>query len=214
MEQLKTIFVDIGDIIPLPNNAKNHTKQQIEAIKNSILAFGFNDPLGLWQDAELKAQNKWYSATGNGTLEAATELVADGKLDRLLPCNDLSHLSNDEMRAYAIAHNATTLQTGFNLGVLEAEIGTLNYDFSSFGLDVNFSVESNISGFSNHNLPPELQGKDLTPEALPDIQGDFPTLTERIVISYTKEQKPELEKLLGIEIKENRVVYSFEEFKI
>lgn len=41
---MKIEKMNIENIIPYENNAKIHTKEQIEQIKNSILQFGNNDP--------------------------------------------------------------------------------------------------------------------------------------------------------------------------
>jgi len=59
------------------------------------------------------------------------------------------------------------------------------------------------------NLPPELQGQDLTPDDLPKIEGDDHTATERIIICYKREQKEVLEGIIGIGI--DKVVYRLDE---
>lgn len=47
MEKLKIEYVPIESIKPYENNAKKHTKKQIEEIKTSIQQFGFNDPIAI-----------------------------------------------------------------------------------------------------------------------------------------------------------------------
>jgi ParB-like chromosome segregation protein Spo0J len=37
--------VPIGQLVPYPNNARTHSKEQIQQIANSILAFGFTNSL-------------------------------------------------------------------------------------------------------------------------------------------------------------------------
>lgn len=59
------------------------------------------------------------------------------------------------------------------------------------------------------NLPPELAGHDLSPYALPKIEGDDKTATERIIIVYRPEQKETLEGIIGIGI--DKVVYRLDE---
>lgn len=59
------------------------------------------------------------------------------------------------------------------------------------------------------NLPPELAGHDLSPDALPKIEGDDKTATERIIIVYRPEQKETLEGIIGIGI--DKVVYRLDE---
>lgn len=60
------------------------------------------------------------------------------------------------------------------------------------------------------NLPPELQGVDLTPQDLPKIQGDDNTPMERIIITYPKDRLPELLALLGM-ASIDKVVYRIDE---
>ena len=121
--KLETIYIDIKHLLPLPNNAKIHTAEQIENIKNSIKEFGFNDPLGVWQDNRMA--DNYYVVTGNGTLEALKQLNY-----KTVPCNDLSNLDEDGMRAYAIAHNSTTLKTGFDLDILKTITTELDFNFN------------------------------------------------------------------------------------
>ena len=44
---MKIEKMNIEDIKLYENNAKIHTKEQIEQIKNSILEFGNNDPIAI-----------------------------------------------------------------------------------------------------------------------------------------------------------------------
>jgi len=143
MQKLETIEIGIENLVLLPRNSKIHNREQIENIKNSINEFGFLDPLAIWQNSELKSQNKYYVATGNGTLEALKQLGY-----KTVPCNDISNLSEDAMRAYAIAHNATTLKTGFDFGILKIETAKLDYDFADFGLEIDTNVNANISNIT------------------------------------------------------------------
>lgn len=61
-------------------------------------------------------------------------------------------------------------------------------------------------------LPPEIDGEDLAPADLPKIQGSDETATERIIITYTKEQEPYLAALLGI-TSIDKVLYTLDELK-
>ena len=61
-------------------------------------------------------------------------------------------------------------------------------------------------------LPEELQGVDLTPDDLPDIQGDDETEKQRIIIVYSKEHEDYLAALIGVD-KIDKVVYNLDELK-
>lgn len=126
MEELKIEYISIDKLTPYDRNTKIHTKKQIEHIANSITKFGFNDPLGIYGVNNIVLE-------GNGRIETAKML---GMTE--LPCVRLDHLSNDEMRAYVIAHNSLNLETCFDDGSLYAELKELqDFDFENFGLDVD-----------------------------------------------------------------------------
>lgn len=68
-----------------------------------------------------------------------------------------------------------------------------------------------VSTIDENDLPPELQGRDISPDALPKIEGDDQTALDRIIIVYPKERKDELCALLGVE-SIDKVVYNIDEF--
>lgn len=47
MKKLNIEYVPIGDLKSYERNAKLHPQEQIQQIKNSILEFGFNDPIAV-----------------------------------------------------------------------------------------------------------------------------------------------------------------------
>ncbi len=126
MSEIKIEYVEVEKLKHYSNNSKIHTKAQIEHIVNSIREFGFNDPIGIAGEENIVLE-------GNGRLEAAKLLGM-----KTVPCIRLDDLSEEERCAYVIAHNATNLETGFDDGILLAELKKLQeYDFNSFGIDVN-----------------------------------------------------------------------------
>lgn len=123
---LKIEYIDIEKLNHYDKNSKIHTKEQIAHIANSIKEFGFNDPIGIAGENNTVLE-------GNGRIEAAKLLGIT-----TLPCVRLDHLTKEEQQAYVIAHNAVNLETGFDDGVLYAELKKLqNYDFKNFGLDAD-----------------------------------------------------------------------------
>ncbi|RYG36573.1 hypothetical protein EON81_09345 [bacterium] len=90
---------------------KNYRRGNVEAVKASIVRFGFRRPLSAWRQGKVMA--------GNHTLKALMELsdtgaaipgriVADPSGEWLIPCVDVSDLEEEEAMAYAIADNATS----------------------------------------------------------------------------------------------------------
>lgn len=125
--ELKIEYIDIETLNHYDKNSKIHTKEQIAHIANSIKEFGFNDPIGIAGENNTVLE-------GNGRIEAAKLLGIT-----TLPCVRLDHLTKEEQQAYVIAHNAVNLETGFDDGVLYAELKKLqNYDFKNFGLHENY----------------------------------------------------------------------------
>ena len=107
------------------NNARDHAEVDIEAIKQSITMFGFNDPIGIWSEDNIIVE-------GHGRLMAAREL---GFTE--LPCIRLDHMTDEERRAYAIAHNKTAELSKWNVPKLDTELaGIHSLDMSKLGFDV------------------------------------------------------------------------------
>lgn len=118
--KLKIEYVDIKSIKMYSNNAKLHPKEQIQQIKNSILEFGFNDPIAVWKNNEI--------IEGHGRLKAAQELGY-----KELPIIRLDDLSDEQRKAYCLAHNKLTMNSDFDHDVLLAELNSiLDIDMSEF----------------------------------------------------------------------------------
>ena len=61
-------------------------------------------------------------------------------------------------------------------------------------------------------LPPEIDGQDLTPDDLPTVMGDGVLPRENVIIHYKPADEPYLAKLLGVE-HIDRIVWNFDELK-
>ena len=160
MVLLQIIKLSIEELTPYESNAKKHTPEQIEQIKNSIQAFGNIDPLGIAGE-----NNVIY--VGNGRYIALKEL---GYKEAY--CIRLDHLTEQERKAYAIAHNKLTMNTGFDDELLRAEMESLQ--------DIDFDLE--LTGFEEWELEDMLD-----PMSNEDLQ-DF--LVER----EPKEKEPKKAK--------------------
>lgn len=120
--------MSIENIIPYENNAKIHTKEQIEQIKNSILQFGNNDPIAIDENNTI--------IEGHGRYFALKEL---GYSD--VDVIKLTHLDEEKKRAYILVHNKLTMNTDFDFKLLQDELDCLNIDMSQFGFDIDFDIE-------------------------------------------------------------------------
>lgn len=127
MEQLKIEYVDKELLKPYANNAKVHSADQIEQIKNSIRQFSFNDPIAVWHD--------------NVIIEGHGRLLAVMEMDEIdtVPIIRLDELTDEQRRAYALAHNKLTMSSPFNIDLLNMELNELadfDIDMSEFGFDL------------------------------------------------------------------------------
>ena len=131
---MKIEKVKIEEIKLYENNAKLHPEWQVEQIKNSIIEFGFNDPIAIDENNVI--------IEGHGRYLALKELnyteVEIIKLD---------HLTEEQKVAYAIAHNKLTMNTDFDTEKLRIELSKLeesNFDLSVLGFE-NYEIEELLS---------------------------------------------------------------------
>ena len=103
---MKIERLQISSLTMDPENAKLHPAFQVEQIKKSIQRFGMNDPVGIWSEQNLIVE-------GHGRVLALQSL---GQTE--IDCIRLDHLTDDERKAYAVAHNSTNMSTGFDNGIL------------------------------------------------------------------------------------------------
>lgn len=113
--------IKISDLLEYKYNAKEHPQWQIEQIMSSIKQFGFNDPIAIDENNTI--------IEGHGRLYALQEL-GETEVD----CIRLSHLDEEQKRAYILAHNKLTMNTDFDLDLLQLELDNIiDIDMSEFG---------------------------------------------------------------------------------
>ena len=132
--------IAIEEIIPYENNAKKHPKEQIKQIAKSIEDFGFNDPIAICQGVIVE---------GHGRLLAAKLLNIP-----TVPVIRLDHLTERQRRAYTLAHNQTTLSTGFDLEMLKVEIESIDMDLSAYGFDMTDTLDFNEAKDDEYDVVP------------------------------------------------------------
>jgi nuclease len=121
--------IKISDLLEYKYNAKEHPQWQIEQIVNSIKQFGFNDPIAIDENNTI--------IEGHGRLYALQEL---GETD--VDCIRLSHLDEEQKRAYILAHNKLTMNTDFDLDLLQLELDNIiDIDMSDFGFEISKEME-------------------------------------------------------------------------
>src|SRR6059058_821008 len=129
--QLSVTYRPIGELIPDPRNARTHPKRQIEQLKASIKEFGFTNPILVDPDGTIIA--------GHGRLQAAKSIGL-----AQVPTILLSGLSETQKRALRIADNKIALNAGWDLEILQHELGEL----ASIELD----IDPTLTGFSTAEI--------------------------------------------------------------
>lgn len=136
--KLKIVEIEIDKIKEYENNAKEHPEWQVKQIADSINQFGFNDPIAINKDHVI--------IEGHGRYQAALMLEMEK-----IPCIVLSEMTEAEEKAYIIAHNKLTMNTGFDLDKLSYELNSLKIE----------NIDLKITGFNELELQNILDGNEL-----------------------------------------------------
>ena len=145
----------IETLKPSRRNARVHSAKQIQQIAASIKRFGFVVPILIDDDGTVRA--------GTGRLAAAKLLGMASA-----PCIRLTHLTQAERRAYAIADNRLAELASWDDEILAIELQELA------ALDLDFNLE--LTGFDGAPLD-QLLGVDIAPKVdpkadqIPEPQG-------------------------------------------
>lgn len=130
MENLKIEYLPISALAPYKRNAKEHPREQIEQIKKSIVDYGMSDPIGIWGEKNTIVE-------GHGRLMACKELGF-----KEVPCLRLDHMTDEQRREYALVHNQTTMNSGFDIDSLDLEISDLpDFDAEFYGFEMQVIEE-------------------------------------------------------------------------
>lgn len=125
MNDLKIIYLPIEKIKNYKNNPKKHTEEQIKQIIQSIRNFGNNDPIAIYENGEI--------AEGHGRLEALKRLGYNK-----VPVIELKGLTKKQQKAYRIIHNQLTMNSDFDIDILNAELSSISdYDMAEYGFSLN-----------------------------------------------------------------------------
>jgi DNA modification methylase len=145
----------IEKLKPYEKNARTHSQEQVEQIAASMLEYGFTNPILIDGNDEIIA--------GHGRLMAANHLGL-----KEVPVIVLSHLTEEQKRAYVIADNQLALNAGWDEGVLRQELSALK----EAGYDLA------LTGFSDEDLGrlmPDLQTQEPPPgdeEKVPAVHAN------------------------------------------
>lgn len=152
------ILTDIEKLKTRIRNPRIHSKRQIGQIAASIKRFGFVNPILVDHDCRIIA--------GHGRVEGA-KLAGLTKVPTLL----VSHLSEDEIRAYVIADNKLAENAGWDRELLALELQELS-------IEVEFDLT--LTGFETAEIDillKSLSGEPAEPPAAPQVDKSVPAVT-------------------------------------
>lgn len=118
--ELKIEEIPIDELVPYENNAKKHTRQQIDAVEASIKEFGFRNPVIVWRNADGRPE----VVAGHARITAAKNIGM-----KKVPCVSCDDLTDAQRRALTLVDNQTTMMTGWDDELLAYELDTLSLDF-------------------------------------------------------------------------------------
>ena len=124
--ELKIEYMALDKLKPYEKNARKHQEADLSTIKASISEFGMSDPIGVWGKGNIIVE-------GHGRYLACKELGIDK-----VPVIHLDHLTDEQRRAYALAHNKTAEMSEWDFDLLGDELADiLDIDMSDFGFDLS-----------------------------------------------------------------------------
>ena len=150
---MKIEILPISKIKPYENNAKLHPKEQIEQIKKSIKEFGNNDPIAIDENNVI--------IEGHGRFLALKELGYDE-----VEIIRLSHMTDEQKKAYILTHNKLTMNSGFDMEILELELEDItNINMEDFGFDFEEieEIEEDIEDVEQDEYDEELRETNIKP---------------------------------------------------
>lgn len=144
---MKIELLPVSGLKPYENNAKIHTPEQVAQIRRSIEEFGFNDPIAVDETGMI--------IEGHGRLLAIKEM---GWTE--VECIRLEGLTDEQKRAYIHIHNQLTMNTGFDLDILEAELKSIEgIDMAFFGFDLDFEIDPDFDFDDGENAQSQLEAQ-------------------------------------------------------
>ena len=141
MSEIKVFAKDypmapIDKFIPYANNARTHSKEQINKLRSIYRGIGYGDPV--------EVDENFTILSGHGRVEAAK---AEGMTE--LPYVMLTGMTESEKKAYILAVNRSALDAGWDEDLLAVEIEALQEQ----------AFDLSLTGFSDEELQ-ALYGSD------------------------------------------------------
>lgn len=184
---MQIIEIDINDIKQYKNNAKIHTKKQIEQIVKSIERYGNNDPIAIDEN--------------NTIIEGHGRYLALKKLGYTeVPVIKLEHLTEEQKREYILVHNKLTMNTDFDLETLKSELDFINFDMTEFDFDIFENIPDEFAEENPYTTKITTPTYEPTKEQAPEITELYNMDKAKRLIEKIERSdlKPEIKEFLKI----------------
>ena len=183
---LSVEYKELSDLKPYSRNARKHSKLQIQQIVRSIRVFGWTKPILIDCGNRIIA--------GNGAFEAAKLLGMTR-----VPTIRLESLSDEQIRAYAIADNRIAENSEWDKQILAIELQDLldcpNFDLTVTGFaapEIDLIIQdTSILPDSDDQLPAEEAGPVVTQP------GDLWHLGEHRILCGNSLEENSYKNLMG-----------------
>ena len=175
--ELKIEYLTLDKLKPYEKNARKHQEADLSTIKASISEFGMSDPIGVWGKDNIIVE-------GHGRYLACKELGIED-----VPVIHLDHLTDEQRRAYALAHNKTAEMSEWDFDLLGDELKDIfDIDMSDFGFDLSDDEEEETEII-----------EDKVPEEVESVakQGDIWQLGRHRLMCGDSTSVTDVEKLMN-----------------
>tara|TARA_R110000744_G_scaffold55347_4_gene117085 strand:+ start:352 stop:1671 length:1320 start_codon:yes stop_codon:yes gene_type:complete len=183
IRDLETVPVD--DLKPYPQNARTHSSEQIQQIKQSIIEFGFTNPILIDKHNEIIA--------GHGRFESAKQLEMYA-----VPCIRLNDITETQKKAYVIADNKLALNADWNIDLLSEEMQNLVAE--DFNIDVIGFDEAELNELLGTEEVKGLTDEDDVPdkpETPTTLKGDIYKLGNHKLMCGDATNEADVSKLMN-----------------
>lgn len=214
---LSQLAMNEGQLKGLPRNPRQWTQEQLDRLKDSIR----ETPMLLEARGLLvfpSKKDRYVVIGGNMRLAALRELG-----DETAPCYVLPEdTSPEKVKEIAIKDNGSFGEWDAD-ALMEA---WSDFDLDEFGV-VRWNPDNAVTGGTQAEeepaqtdgkadidpatLPQELQGLDLTPEGMENLVGDDEVARDRIIITFTEEERWKLEEIFKVRDITSRVLWRLED---
>lgn len=181
--ELKIEYLKVDELKPYEKNTRKHDEKDVDVIANSIQQFGMNDPIGIWGKENLIVE-------GHGRLLACKKLGFEK-----VPCIRLDDLTDEQRKAYAIAHNRSAELSEWNDEFLKSELADIKdlFPINDLGFDFKFKEEKKEITDDNFDFDEEVNSlKNIVTK-----KGDLWILGDHRLYCGDSTHKETIETLVG-----------------